>query len=84
MSEMGNGTTGVERRAPAQHARERAGVLGAWLIGTVGFSVLVLLVAWQGFGGRGWTLILVEAAAIGLMVAAQRDLIAPKAGSIRR
>jgi hypothetical protein len=65
---------GNGQRAPGQHARERAGALGAWLIGTVGFSVLVLLVAWREFGGRGWKLVLIMAAAIGLMAAAQREL----------
>jgi hypothetical protein len=48
------------------------------MLAAVGFSLLVLFVAWWAFGGRGRTLALIELAAIGVMVATDRTL-APRA-----
>lgn len=62
------------RRSAGQHARSRADALGLRLLGAIGFCLLVLLVAWLGFGGRGWVLAAVEAAAIVPMVLANRKL----------
>jgi hypothetical protein len=44
------------------------------LIAAIGLSLLVLLVAWLAFGGKGWTLVTIELGAIATMVIARRRM----------
>lgn len=61
-------------REAGEHAHSRAVELGVRLFLTIGGSLLVLFTAWLLLGGRGWLLVVIELAAIGVMLGANRWL----------
>jgi Nuclease-related domain len=75
---METGALSTGRRSAGQYARSQANALVVRMFVAIGFSLLVLFVAWSMLGGRGPILVLIELAAIGAIVAADR-MLAPRA-----
>lgn len=69
---MGEQTSQASQRQPGQHARSYGLALSTRLLVVAGGALVVLLAAGPVFGLRGLALILVELAAIGVMLGADR------------